>query len=277
MEDDVPRTHHHTFADNATRTIAVATVSGLAGLAGWISYHHMLLLAQRAGEIGVDAHAFPLTVDGLDLIGVLVLLADRRTGRPSGWLPWSVLTAGTVASISANIAVAPDNPVARAISGWSAVALLAAAKMLAHLFEPTDVTDAAAPDVRPTAQAQADTPTAADTNDAHRGDAVNVRRHLRRRVPGDAARRVPTSDVAQAKWRAIWEATKHLDRATPEVAAAHDVSLRTLQFIRAAGQDGQLSETDIQPHPHATTGALALTDGAPAHPNHHGTLTGALS
>ncbi len=157
--------------------------------------------------------------------------------------------------------MAPDNAVARAISGWSAVALLAAAKMLAHLFEPTDVNAAAAADAQPATQAQTDTPTAADTNDAYRGDAVNVRRHQRRRVPGDAARRVPTSDAAQAKWRAIWEATKHLDRATPEVAATHGVSLRTLQFIRAAGQDGQLSETDIQPHPDATTGTLALTDG----------------
>jgi hypothetical protein len=108
----------------------------------------MLLLAQRAGEFGVDAHAFPLTVDGLDLIGVLVLLADRRSHRASGWLPWTVLTVGTVASICANIAVAPDNLVARAISGWSAVALLAAAKMLAHLFEPTQSTTTGEPAAR---------------------------------------------------------------------------------------------------------------------------------
>lgn len=134
----MPRTRHHTLADKATRVIAVATVSGLAALAAWISYRHMLLLAERSHERGLDAHAFPLTVDGLDLIGVLVLLADRRSGRRSGWLPWTVVAIGTLASIAANIAVAPDNPIARAISGWSAVALLAAAKMLAHLFEPPD-------------------------------------------------------------------------------------------------------------------------------------------
>src|SRR5256885_9927465 len=100
-------------------------------------------MAQRAGEIGVDAHAFPICVDGLDLIGVLVLLADRRSRRPSGQLPWIVLTVGTLASIAANVAVAPNDTIARAISGWSAIALLAAAKMLAHLFEPT--TTAATP------------------------------------------------------------------------------------------------------------------------------------
>lgn len=276
----MPHTHHHhTLADKASRTLAVVTVSGLAALAGWISYHHMVLLAQRAGEFGVDAHAFPLTVDGLDLIGVLVLLADRRTGRPSGWLPWTVLTVGTVASISANIAVAPDNLVARAISGWSAVALLAAAKMLAHLFEPAQPTDAptdalAEPGAETvTPSPRASTATSGSDNGAH-SDTVDVRGHQRRRVPGDVARRVPTSDTALAKWRHIWHATKHLDAATTEVATAHGVSLRTLQFIRAAGEEGHLDPPDPQPNPGA---APAVLTADPAGPNHHGTLTGALT
>ena len=127
----------HAAADVATRVVAVLTVAGLAGLAATISYQHMVLLARRHGVSGIDAHAFPICVDGLDLIGVLVLLADRRSRRPSGQLPWIVLTVGTLASIAANVAVAPDDTIARAISGWSAIALLAAAKMLAHLFEPT--------------------------------------------------------------------------------------------------------------------------------------------
>src|SRR5947207_16016695 len=103
----------------------------------------MVLLARRHSVSGIDAHAFPICVDGLDLIGVLVLLADRRSQRPSGQLPWIVLTVGTLASIAANVAVAPNDTIARAISGWSAIALLAAAKMLAHPFEPT--TTAATP------------------------------------------------------------------------------------------------------------------------------------
>src|SRR6266700_1176933 len=78
----------HAAADVATRVVAVLTVAGLAGLAGTISYQHMVLLARRNGVSGIDAHAFPICVDGLDLIlGVLVLLADRRTQRPSGQLP----------------------------------------------------------------------------------------------------------------------------------------------------------------------------------------------
>ncbi len=74
----------HAAADVATRVVAVLTVTGLAGLADTISYQHMVLLGRRQGVLGLDAHAFPICVDGLDLIGVLVLLADRRRDPPSG-------------------------------------------------------------------------------------------------------------------------------------------------------------------------------------------------
>jgi hypothetical protein len=274
-------TNQLTLADKATRALAVATVSGLAALAARISYRHMLLLAERSHEYGLDAHAFPLTVDGLDLIGVLVLLADRRTARRSGWLPWTVLTIGSLASIAANIAVAPNNPVARAISGWSAITVLAAAKMLAHLFEPTQSADNPAQDTAEQA-APGSTPTptpASGPNDSPR-DTVDVRGHQRRRVPGDAARRIPTSHAAKAKWTAIWQAIQHLDTATPEAAATHGVSLRTLQFIRAAGQEGHLQPPDLPPHPQATAaaGGPLPADGDPAaQPNRHGSLTGATT
>jgi hypothetical protein len=274
------RTNQATPADKASRALAVATVSCLAALAARLSYRHMLLLAKRSHEYGLDAHAFPLTVDGLDLIGVLVLLADRRTGRRSGWLPWTVLTVGTLASIAANIAVAPNNPVARAISGWSAVALLAAAKMLAHLFEPPQHPHTPAADTAEEAvPGGAPTPAPATDADDTPPDTIDVRGHQRRRVPGNAARRMPTSDAARAKWIAIWQAIRHLDTATPEIAAAHGVSLRTLQFIRAAGQEGHLQPPDLQFHPEATAASgLASSDGDPAaQPNHHDSLTSALT
>jgi hypothetical protein len=216
----------------------------------------MLALAERSGEYGVDAHAFPLTVDGLDLIGVLVLLADRRTGRDSGWLPWTVLTVGTLASITANIAVAPPNLIARAISGWSAVALLAAAKLLAHLLEPLPTVDEAADQERHSADCAPVATSVAVIQDAALmpaaaaavgvGDARPLPSGTAAR-PGpqpairDAARRLPTSDAARTRWRDIWQATCHLDHATADTAATHGVSLRTLQFIRAAGRAGHLS------------------------------------
>jgi len=57
---------------------ATATVAGLAGIAGAISYSHMRQLAAAHGQAGWHAHAFPLSVDGIEIVASLVLLADRR-------------------------------------------------------------------------------------------------------------------------------------------------------------------------------------------------------
>ena len=81
-------------------------MAGLAGIAGAISYSHMRVLAAANGDTGWHAHAFPLSVDGVEIVASLVLLADRRAGRKSGWLPWAALTVGTTASLAANIATA---------------------------------------------------------------------------------------------------------------------------------------------------------------------------
>lgn len=63
---------------------AAATVAGLAGIAGALSYSHMRQLAQDHGQAGWHAHAFPLSVDGLEVVASLVLLAEHRARRPAG-------------------------------------------------------------------------------------------------------------------------------------------------------------------------------------------------
>jgi hypothetical protein len=92
-------------------------------------------LAAAHGDAGWHAHAFPLSVDGVEIVASLVLLADRRAGRKSGWLPWTALTIGTVASLAANIATADYGIVSRVIAGWPAVALLIAVKLLSGILE----------------------------------------------------------------------------------------------------------------------------------------------
>jgi hypothetical protein len=122
-------------ADKWISRAATATVAGLAGIAGAISYSHMRLLAADHGDAGWHAHAFPLSVDGVEMVASLVLLADRRAGRQSGWLPWAALTIGTAASLAANIATAADGIISRVIAGWPAVALLIAVKLLSGILE----------------------------------------------------------------------------------------------------------------------------------------------
>jgi hypothetical protein len=96
---------------------ATATVAGLAGIAAAISYSHMLQLAQDHGQVGWHAHAFPLTVDGIEVVASLVLLADRRAGHRSGWLPWAALVIGTAGNLAANVATAGPGAVDRVIAG----------------------------------------------------------------------------------------------------------------------------------------------------------------
>jgi hypothetical protein len=114
---------------------AGATVVVLAGVAGAISYSHMAELARLHGEVGWRAHAFPVSVDGIEIVASLVLLAHRRAGNRAGWLPWAAPAAGTAASVAANVAVGASDPIGRLVAGWPAVALLVAIKLLSGLLD----------------------------------------------------------------------------------------------------------------------------------------------
>lgn len=122
-------------ADAAIRAAAGTTVFALAAIAAAISYSHMRLLADQHGETGWRAHAFPLSVDGIEIVASLVLLADRRAGRRSGWLPWTALAAGTAASVAANVAVGGVDGIGRIVAGWPAFALLLSIKLMSGLLE----------------------------------------------------------------------------------------------------------------------------------------------
>ncbi len=124
---------------------AATTVAALAGIAGALSYSHMRQLAGEHGQAGWHAHAFPLSVDGIEIVASLVLLADRRTGRRSGWLPWTALAIGTTGSLAANVATAGPGMISRIIAGWPALALLIAVKLLSGLLDRHAATAASRP------------------------------------------------------------------------------------------------------------------------------------
>src|SRR5437773_2245336 len=77
------------------------TTLGLMGIAGAISYQHLLTLALQHGQHGWLGHAFPLSVDGVEMVASLRLLADQRIHVPSGWWPWAALVVGTGFSVFA--------------------------------------------------------------------------------------------------------------------------------------------------------------------------------
>ncbi len=115
--------------------LTVLFVAGLAIVAGAISFAHMQELALIHAQLGWRSTAFPISVDGLELVSSLHILAQRRAGRRAGPLPWVALLVGTAASLAANVAVGGNDMVGRALAGWPAISLLVSLKLLFSMFD----------------------------------------------------------------------------------------------------------------------------------------------
>lgn len=59
-----------------------------------------------------------------------LLLADSRSGRKGGVLPWALLVIDSVASLAANVAVALPTLIGRVIAAWPSFALTASYELL---------------------------------------------------------------------------------------------------------------------------------------------------
>lgn len=117
-------------ADRWIRWTTIGCVALLALIAGTVSYLHMHLLVALHGQPGWVAALTPLSVDGMIVAASTTLLADSRSGRAGGMLPWALLVAGSVASLAANVAVAEPSLIGRAIAAWPSFALTASYELL---------------------------------------------------------------------------------------------------------------------------------------------------
>lgn len=68
------------------------TGTALAGVAAAISYSHMRQLAQDDGQAGWHAHAFPLSVDGIEIVASLACSPTTATAGDPGGCPGPVLS-----------------------------------------------------------------------------------------------------------------------------------------------------------------------------------------
>ncbi len=105
-------------------------VALLALIAGTVSYLHMHTLVALHGQPGWVAALTPLSVDGMIVAASTTLLADSRSGRTGGVLPWALLAVGSVASLAANVAVAEPTLIGRVIAAWPSFALTASYELL---------------------------------------------------------------------------------------------------------------------------------------------------
>jgi Protein of unknown function (DUF2637) len=117
-------------ADRWIRWTTTGCVALLALIAGTVSYLHMHTLVELHGQPGWVAALTPLSVDGMIVAASTTLLADSRTGRLGGSLPWALLVAGSVASLAANVAVAEPTLIGRVIAAWPSFALTASYELL---------------------------------------------------------------------------------------------------------------------------------------------------
>ncbi|MDG4797192.1 DUF2637 domain-containing protein [Micromonospora sp. WMMD1082] len=110
-------------------------VAGLAVVAGTISFAHMHELATEHDQDGWKAFAFPISVDGLEIVAALYMVVQRRAGRRTGWLPWVALVVGTAASLAANVAVGGDSVIGKVLAGWPALSMLVSVKLLFSMID----------------------------------------------------------------------------------------------------------------------------------------------
>jgi hypothetical protein len=117
-------------ADRWIRRTTIGCVALLALIAGTVSFLHMHRLVALHGQPGWVAALTPLSVDGMIVAASTTLLAESRSGRSGGALPWALLVAGSIASLAANVAVAEPTLIGRIIAAWPSFALTASYELL---------------------------------------------------------------------------------------------------------------------------------------------------
>jgi Protein of unknown function (DUF2637) len=133
--------------DRWIRWTTTGSVLLLAAIAAVVSYRHMHTLTLAHGESRWTAALIPLSVDGMIVASSMTLLADSRLGQTGGLLPWTLLAAGSTASLAANLAVAEPTSYGRLIAAWPSFALIGAYELLMRQIRGTATTDTR-PDTR---------------------------------------------------------------------------------------------------------------------------------
>jgi len=113
----------------AVRITTVAAVVVVALVALVVSFSHMQTVAYRAGEQW-RSWLIPASVDGLIVAASMVLLVRRRAGLAGGWLAWTALLGGVLASLACNVAAAEATVTARLLAAWPPLAFAGAFELL---------------------------------------------------------------------------------------------------------------------------------------------------
>ncbi|WP_246083198.1 DUF2637 domain-containing protein [Nonomuraea diastatica] len=95
-----------------------------------MSFRHMHQVCLRHGKDHLAAVLIPLAVDGTILVASMSILLTNRYGSRGGFLAWTMLSVGSLASLGANIAVAEPSLIGRIIAAWPSAALIGSYELL---------------------------------------------------------------------------------------------------------------------------------------------------
>ncbi len=238
-------------ADRWIRRTTIGCVALLALIAGTVSYLHMHTLVTLHGQPGWVAALTPLSVDGMIVAASTTLLADSRSGRKGGALPWALLMAGSVASLAANVAMAEPTLIGRVIVAWPSFALTASYELLTRQVRRSAVC----------ADGQAKQPRQQRSAAAARAEWVSSP-GLMLVPPTPRARASHRSgdDLRRQAWQ--WALARQTsDGILPSgraIAGAHGRHERWGRLVKNAGQAGAYGQDDVGgSHPVAAAGAEA--------------------
>jgi Protein of unknown function (DUF2637) len=224
-------------ADRWIRWTTIGCVALLALIAGTVSYLHMHVLVALHGQPGWVAALTPLSVDGMIVAASTTLLAESRSGRSGGALPWTLLVAGSIASLAANVAVAEPTLIGRVIAAWPSFALTASYELLTRQVRST--AQAGTPGRQPQ-MARPESPAPAKS-------AAATELRVVRSTGRGKGNRNPGVDLQRRAWQ--WAvANRDPDGSLPSgsvIAAAHGRQERWGRLVKKAGQAGAFGLTDV--------------------------------
>jgi len=171
-------------AERAIRWSTVAAVTGVAVIAGIVSYEHAYTVVHAHGEPGPVARIYPGTIDGLVFAASMVLLdsARRRVQAPpmARWM----LAAGIAATLAANILAGVHYGLLGAVvAAWPAPALVGSYELLLWIVRTGSAAAPVADAVTPPAAAGEPAPVAVAVAPASTGHAATGSRKESRGRP----------------------------------------------------------------------------------------------
>jgi hypothetical protein len=133
-----------TRTDKALRVVATAAVALVSGIAGAVSFEHIVSLATKYGQPYLAAHLLPGSIDGAIMAASLVMLADARASRRVSPLARLMLGGGIAATIGCNALFGLGHGVLGAvIAGIPALAMVGGIELLTGMVGRSEVAEVA--------------------------------------------------------------------------------------------------------------------------------------